>query len=330
MDLQTKITAGGTVKLANRNYTITTAIEVPSNCEIIGQGNTTMYLDTAAGSTHIFHLDNKENVHITGIKFNGQASITAGSPTSQTNPPVMNVTELRGRTLEGTRTAILIENGDRFNLIDNCDFTGFDKAGVVFYRSHDTHWKHCKMSNCQFYNNWYGLLLDVRAEFTNISNCSFNVNKVGVYVAGGNNVFSNNHYDGNEVGFCVCSTLGENADHGSSTGSTYNHNTVYGIACIDAASGFLFTAASCYEGTMIFDNCNAIQVVNSVIAVNVINQYTNDTSVVPTRSGISLLTNNLFKTTYMQDPSNPIPNKNKLVLKNNYWYTGGDSSDLNN
>lgn len=330
LDIQTKITAGGTVKLANRNYTVTAPIEVPSNCKIIGQGNTTMYLDTATSPTCIFHLDNKENVHISGIKFDGQATINPGSPSSSTNPSVMTVSELRSRSMEGTKTAILIENGDRYNLIENCDFTGFNKAGVVFYRSHDTHWKHCKISNCQFYNNWYGLLLDVRAEFTNISNCSFNLNKVGVYVAGGNNVFSNNHYDGNEVGFCVCSTLGENADHGSSTGSTYNHNTVYGIACIDASSGFLFTAASCYEGTMLFDNCNAIQVVNSVITVNVINQYTNDPSVVPTRSGISMLTNNLFKATYMQDPNNPIPNKQKLVLKNNYWYTGADSTDLNN
>lgn len=322
LDLQTKITAGGTVKLANRNYIIDTQLEVPSNCHIIGGGKTVMYLGTGTGSTAIFHLDNKENVQISGINFQGQTSITPGTPGSTTNPSVMDVAELRSRSLEGTRRAIYIENGDRNNVIENCVFQGFNLAGVHFYRSHDTHFQHAKITNCQFFRNWYGLLLDVRSEFTNVTNCSFNRNKVGVFVAGGNNVFGDNHYDGNEVGFCVCSYRGENADHGSSCNCTHNHNTVYGIAVVDAGSGFLFANNNHYEGGIMLCHSQGVQIINSKITVPVTDEEHGN-------YGMNSITNSMFSTHYQFDPTGFNQN-DKLLLKNNCWLNGDDASNLNN
>ena len=320
------VSKGGTVYLDDVNYYVDSTINISSNTAIIGNGRTCIYL--GANATKIFNIEGSVNVKIEGIQFYGKTTNIKPAST-----PVINVAEIRSRTMEDTDVGIYATSYNTTHIdnliIKDCYFERFNGAGIHFFRTHTDHKRDPKITNCNFFGNWYGLMLDVRSEFNAVVGCSFNNNKIGAYVAGGNNLFSACHFDVNEVGFCVCSTLGDNADHGSSCNCTYNHNTAYGIACVDVGSGFIFTSANCYQGQILVDNSQAVQIVNSVIAVDIINQQTNDTQVVSNQDGVNLITNNLFKGTYMVDSSNPIANKARLILKNNYWYSKAQDDPSN-
>lgn len=231
------------VLLSPGRYLLSEPLEIPRNTVVMGSGKGSV-LELMDGDACVVFHENSGDVLLDNIAFmwGGVSAV-----------PMMGNEELYNGKGGGSRYGISVEGDVQDVHIRNCYFSGFDKAGISLYRTHnfDRKDKYCrtfKITDCVFEYNFVGLLLDVRAEYHQATGCSFSYNRIGAFVEGGNNYFSNCHFNANSVGCVVSGQRGENDSHGTIVGSSFNHNTGYAIVVSEAHNGFHFVGCQIFDG----------------------------------------------------------------------------------
>ena len=308
-DLQSYIDENRFVQLPAGTFIIDSPLIIPSGTKICGvRGSTIIKLGNAANCVSII---NKTDVTIEDVTFEGSSAVSPGN---------ISLADIKDRVGEGSEVGILINGDIKSVFIRNCRFINFDLAGIRALNSSGDLTEAYKVTDCIFKNNWYGLLSDVRSEYNTIIGCSFNMNEIGAFVAGGNNNFSCCHFDRNAVGYVVSGTAANNDSHGVVDASTMNHSSVYSICCIDANNGFIFSGCNIFEGDIDFQNSKGILFNGCEIAAAI-----NQSVITPGR--VNMIANSFFHKSYGGGTINDTTN---LILKNNHFIDGSDSSAINN
>ena len=310
-DLQTFINSNRSLILGVGTWNITTPLTIPSNTKIVGiRGATVLKLSGIATSIiNLYSL--QSDIGIQDITFDGGTQIT---------PSATNATNLRNRVGEGTKCGIYASGYIKNTFISGCEFRNFDLAGIRLFRTHSLYVRTFKITDNVFLNNFYGLLSDVRSEYHTVIGCTFSYNQVGCFIAGGNNFMGTCHFEANAAGCVVSGTAGDNDSHGSITGSSFNHNLVFGIAIININNGFTFDGCHVFDGVIKMYNSKGFVYVGGMIAGRIDNES-------PNIDSINMIHSNLFFKSY---GGGTITDLTSLDLKNNRFVDGSDSSSINN
>ena len=308
-DLQTYINNNRNVSIPAGTYYIDTPLVIPNGTKISGvRGSTVLKLRQASTCISII---GGHDIQINDITFEGSGQIT---------PSSITLSDIKSRSADGTEIGIYLNGAVKSVFIANCRFKNFDLAGIRAYRTSGDLTECFKITDCVFDHNWYGFLSDVRSEYNTCVGCSMNYNQIGCFIAGGNNYISCNHFDKNAVGCVVSGTAGENDSHGVICGSSFNHNTVYALCCIDVNNGFTFSGCNVFDGVIGIENSKGLLYDGGVIAAKI-------EQTLPRASQVCMIANVIFHKTY---DGGVITDTTNLLLKNNHFADGSNSSSINN
>jgi hypothetical protein len=171
--------------------------------------------------------------------------------------------------------------------ISDCDFYGFDKAGIwgrevmsgatIFGKKSSIH-------NVSAYTCYYGIWYDQRYEYVCTTNSYAYECRTGFYCQGGNNSFA-----GCQANWCYDNFMlefGDNDGHGQAVGCSFNH--AYGghnIFAKNVANGFTFVGCSMWFGNIEILSSYGICITDSVIA---------NLDIKITNGGVNNVDNNYF------------------------------------
>lgn len=235
-----------TIRLENGVYECSDTICVESDTSIVGSTNTVLKLHEESTATTLMRVGSGvDNVYIAHITLQG----------NQTETPV----EM------GTQIGLSVEGAVRVN-VENVEIAGFDRYG--FYGASMTStgvgefYKGLQITNCRFYNNYYGMCLGPRCEYSQVLNCAFGDNYVGCLNQGGNNAYVSCIFNANHIGFQMDSKNLSNPAHGGCNACTFNHNEKP-IVVNDCTIGWLFNGCQIFYGDVelnrssgvVFDSC---------------------------------------------------------------------------
>jgi hypothetical protein len=263
LSIQRVLNLGQTCLLrANKTYTVQNLVGVVNTGLICPGGRAIVQL--AAGANKQALTIDVSNFTLKGVNFNG------GDTTDFKSFPAATI---------GTRCGVVVGAafGTGRNLkevsISDCDFYGFDKAGIwgrevmsgatIFGKKSSIH-------NVSAYTCYYGIWYDQRYEYVCTTNSYAYECRTGFYVQGGNNSFAacqaNWCYDNFMLEF------GDNDAHGQAVGCSFNHAFGgHNIFAKNVANGFSFVGCSMWFGNIEIFESYGIRITNSEIANLVVN-----------------------------------------------------------
>lgn len=309
-NLQEYINLNRVVNLGAQTFNITSPLIIPNNTRISGvRGGTVFKLSSGASIVNLGA--NSQDISLENITFEGRAAVS-GSITLES---------IKNRSGIGQDTGIFCQGYAKNIHVRNCEFRNFSMAGIRLLHTHSGQYTRTfKISDSIFINNYCGLLSDVRSEYHTVMGCSFNYNRIGCYIEGGNNFMATCHFDANGAG-CVVSGLSANNDsHGSITGSSFNHNTSYSIVSISINNGFTFSGCHVFDGDIMLDNSKGFSYNGGIIAAGIQIQNAN--------ASINMFLNNVFLKSY--NGGTIVGDTDKLSLSGNRFIDGSDSAIINN
>lgn len=229
---------GRTVLFPGGTYLLGDA-DAGNNVRLVGEPSTVFRL--APGAKAVLSIKNRDRVTVEGIEFFGGGA--ANKPAAV-----------------GEENGVAMSNSWRVTLVD-CYFRGFSKAGVYVTEQgasgDQRYYANLIIRGCRCEQNYYGIMLDVRAEYANVTGCACGQNRYGVFVGGGNNQFANCQFNVNtvglrEVGGKTDGVSYDNDSHNSFTGCQFNHNDTHSVVLDNAGTGIMFTGCQFFYGTMEF------------------------------------------------------------------------------
>lgn len=236
-----------TVQFGDGVYCFPSTVEVLSNTSIIGSTNTVFCLSDDSEDTTLMRIgDLADNVFVSHLILQGQLEDMPDT--------------------KGVKIGLEVSGALRVN-IENVEIAGFD--GYGFYaekmssNSHGEFFKMLQITNCRFYNNYYGMCLGPRCEYSQVLNCVFGSNQVGCLNQGGNNAYTSCIFNVNGTGFQMDSAGLSNPAHGGCNGCTFNHNTK-AIVVNDCRIGWVFDGCQIFYGTLELNNCAGV-IIDSTI-----------------------------------------------------------------
>ena len=236
-----------TIRFADGIYVFSDTIRIPSNTSLVGGANTVFALDEASTATDLMCIGSGvDNVYLAHLILKG----------GLTDMP----------TEEGTRCGLRVDSAIRVNL-ENIEIDGFDRYGFYGARmssnSNGEFYKMLQITNCRLYNNYYGMCLGPRCEYTQVLNCVFGNNYVGCLNQGGNNSYVSCIFNVNTIGFQMDSAGLSNPAHGGCNGCTFNHNNS-AVVVNDCEIGWIFDGCQIFYGNVILKESRGV-VFNSCI-----------------------------------------------------------------
>lgn len=263
LSIQRVLNLGQTCLLrANKTYVVQNLVGVVNTGLICPGGRAIVQL--AAGANKQALTIDVSNFTLKGVNFDG------GDTTDFKSFPAATI---------GTRCGVVVGAvfGTGRNLkevsISDCDFYGFDKAGIwgrevmsgatIFGKKSSIH-------NVSAYTCYYGIWYDQRYEYVCTTNSYAYECRTGFYVQGGNNSFAacqaNWCYDNFMLEF------GDNDAHGQAVGCSFNHAFGgHNIFAKNVANGFSFVGCSMWFGNIEIFESYGIRITNSEIANLVVN-----------------------------------------------------------
>lgn len=231
-----------TIYIPSGEYIFSDTINLKSNVSIIGDSNTILKLDQDSESNNLIYIGELvDNVYLSHLVL---SDIYTSIPTNL-----------------GERTGIYLSKSLRVN-IENVEICGFDNCGLYATQTASNNnamfYKMLQITNCRFYNNYYGMRLGNRCEYTQTLNCVFAHNNIGCLNEGGNNQYVSCIYNFNNVGFMMNSKNISNPAHGGCTACTFNHNHKDAIQVNDCTIGWLFTGCQIFYGNVKLNNSSAV------------------------------------------------------------------------
>lgn len=222
-----------TIRFDDGTYVFSDTINVLSNTSLVGGTNTVFKPSPDSDVETLMSVGSGvDNVYISHLVLQGPL----------TDMP----------TVEGTKCGLRVDGAMRVN-IENVEIAGFDGYGFYGARMSSTangeFYKMLQITNCRFYNNYYGMCLGPRCEYTQTLNCVFGNNYVGCLNQGGNNSYVSCIFNVNNTGFRMDSAGLSNPAHGGCNGCAFNHNTK-AIEVNDCAIGWIFDGCQIFYGTV--------------------------------------------------------------------------------
>ena len=262
-----------TIRFSDGVYVFSDTVKIMSNTSLVGSTNTVFTLSPESSSDTLMSVASlADNVFISHIVLRGE----------QSDLP----------TTEGNKIGLCVDGALRVN-IENVEISGFDKYG--FYganmssNANGEFYKMLQITNCRFYNNYYGMCLGKRCEYTQVLNCVFGNNNIGCLNQGGNNSYVSCIFNVNNTGFRMDSKNLSNPAHGGCNGCTFNHNT-QAIEVNDCTIGWIFDGCQIFYGTVdLKESCGVV--FNACIFGSCKLNSTN-----PDRQGVNLISDSFFQT----------------------------------
>ena len=242
---------------AGKTYTISNLLAVAGTA-IVAVGGRALFT-VAAGANNFGLKIDVNKFTLSGVNFDG------GDATDFKSFPNAAI---------GTRCGVIVgapyDTGRNLSdcSISDCDFVGFDKAGIwgreVMFGA-TIFGKKVSLHNVSARRCYYGIWYDQRFEYVCTTNSYAYECRTGLYNQAGNNSFaacqSNYCYDNFMLEY------GYNDGHGQAVGCSFNHAFGgHNIFAKNIGNGFTFVGVSCWFGNIEIYQSYGISIRNSVIA----------------------------------------------------------------
>ena len=167
----------------------------------------------------------------------------------------------------GTRHGIVFEDpsdkpgseAPSYGTVENCHFKGFSGGAITCRSTGYDYNDSMNVSNCWMTNCGVGINIPYWSEFHRFTNVSVMGCWYGCINNGGNNMFSNCNFSGNEMGMLMDNSRkqSKNETHGSAIGCVFNHsgnNKGTGIRILGTRNGFIFSGCQVFYSKIELDN----------------------------------------------------------------------------
>lgn len=171
----------------------------------------------------------------------------------------------------GARHGIIFEdpsekpgsNAPSYGTIENCHFKGFSGGAITCHRTGYDYNDSMNVTDCWVTNCGVGINIPYWSEFHRFTNVSVMGCWYGCINNGGNNMFSNCNFSGNEMGLLMDNSEGQsrNETHGSMMGCVFNHsghNQGTGIKILGTKNGFVFSGCQVFYSKIELDNVEGV------------------------------------------------------------------------
>lgn len=242
LELETALTTHNVIQFESGQFYIAGNVALPDNSKLIGDGSSSQIIMTNTSGSLFICGDNTE---ISSLKFYGGL-------------------DSRPSGINGTCKALEITGETHPIKIHNCNFFGFDHSGIYV---HDMGWADLtslEIVDCYFRHNAVGLNFAEHGEYALVTNCAFYQNYIGSLIDGGNNYFNNCEFSRNLYGIRIAPNNADNNGHGIINGCSFNHNSGIGIDIRNTPNGYIITGC-----TMFLNDNNAIYANNCTGGVTI-------------------------------------------------------------
>ena len=262
-----------TIRFDDGIYEFPDTIHIGSNTSVAGSTNTIFKLSAESVATTLMSVgEGVDNVYISHLMLQGALNDTPA--------------------VEGDKCGLRVEGAARVN-IENVEIAGFDRYGFYAARmssnSNGEFYKMLQITNCRFYNNYYGMCLGPRCEYTQTLNCVFGANHVGCLNQGGNNSYVSCIFNVNHIGFQMDSMGLSNPAHGGCNACAFNHNTK-AIVVNDCEIGWIFNGCQIFYGSVELNECSGVVFNSSIFGSCVLNSTNAE------RKNVNLISDSFFQT----------------------------------
>ncbi|AYD48190.1 right-handed parallel beta-helix repeat-containing protein [Arachidicoccus soli] len=317
-ELLNTIAAQNEIIVGEGIFVITSTIQVRSGMTFRGIPGRTI-IKPAPGLDLLFNLDGITDVSFKGIKLQGNAANT-NMTTSGIIMPSPGIIDSDSDALN--KVNIGTSKGMHFNacervLVEHCEISNFDSHGIENLLSGKNFEYGVKILNNYIHDNYLGIETDDEAEYSNYSTNSITRNQIGVYCNSGNVKWSQNQLDKNRVGFVL--NNGTNSAHGSITGGSINHCSLFAIVANGVANGQLINGVNIWYGTNRFINCQGL---------NIVGCLSGNTNWEFDGGKVNMIANGMFIGGGIVQNLNG--NTSNVKMKNNFYADGTDSTSINN
>ena len=150
-----------------------------------------------------------------------------------------------------------------YGTIENCHMTGFS-GGAITCLNTGYHYKDSlNVTDCWMTNCGVGIHIPFWSEFHRFNNISAMGCWYGCINNGGNNMFSNCNFSGNEVGFLIDNSRNQskNNSHGSAIGCVFNHsgnNKGTGIRILGIKHGYIFSGCQVFYSKIELEDVDGV------------------------------------------------------------------------
>ena len=176
--------------------------------------------------------------------------------------PQEEVGDRHGIVFEGSKEKPGTE-GPVYGTIDGCYVTGFTGGAITCRNSGYPVSCSMNVSNCWLANCGVGINIPYWSEYHKFTNVSATKCWYGCINNGGNNMFANCNFSGNELGFLMDNSQKQsiNETHGSAIGCTFNHsgnNEGTGIKILGTRNGYVFSGCQVFYSKIELDNVKGV------------------------------------------------------------------------
>ena len=225
---------------------------MPENSMLIGNGAATkVILADAEGEAYVVNLKTRctvKDVFLLG-----------------------SITEIELSEEPGLRHGIVFEDpsgepgsdAPSYGTVENCHFKGFSGGAITCRSTGYDYNDSMNVSDCWMTNCGVGINIPYWSEFHRFTNVSVMGCWYGCINNGGNNMFSNCNFSGNEMGMLMDNSKGQsrNETHGSAIGCVFNHsgnNKGTGIKMLGTRNGFIFSGCQVFFSKIELDDVKGV------------------------------------------------------------------------
>lgn len=264
----------------------------------------------------IMELNGITNVEISGISFEGnQDQFSKVSNICSTRDAIR---EFEGKT---NGIGIYIRNGSNECWINTCEFKNFGDACLKIAGAGGRRYP-IRITNVSISKSFCGID-NHGTEYSPTTSVSVTNSVFGMILDAGNQYFSACSFNDNRVGLYMGSTNGNNS-HGSFAACNFNHSKIYAIFCDGIDFGETFVGCQVFDGDIFLENTNGFIFSGGII----------DAQVFVKGGKTNIISNTGFITSYKGGKiySNFEGSPSRLLLKNNFFLQemGENDSTLNN
>jgi len=240
--LQNAINSGNVVFLANKNYRITSTLQLPQGCHIMGSGEFST-ISTVADIT----------------------MLNVDGPAGDDSQVYLSNFTLLGDGQSNQIGFYCVATGTDFftkNKLYNINFLELGGSGL-FIGSEQISFIGCVDAvSCFAQNCGVGFNVDIKCEYNHFLDCKAFSNTVGVKIAGGNNSWVGGGIEFNDIGIQM--RTGLNSGKSIFEGATMNHN-VQLLDLLGVTAGVKFQGNYMVFGSWSIEDCNNVKFYNNTI-----------------------------------------------------------------
>lgn len=295
---------------------INKTIVVPSNRKIRGIIGKSKLIAYPGFNGALLELKGVNNIEISGITFEGnQKQFSKMSNICSTRTAIR---EFEGRM---TGIGVYISNWTNGCWIQNCEFRYFGDACIKAVNSGGRTFP-IRINNVSMTNSYcgidnYGMEYSPATSVT-VTNCIF-----GMILDAGNQFFSACSFNDNRIGVYLGSKHPNNS-HGGFAACNFNHSVIYSIFCDGIKNGETFTGCQVFQGDIFLENTSGFIFTGGII----------DAQVFVRGGKTSTISNTGFIKAYGGGKiySNFEGSSSRLLLQNNFFLQEDGTNDdkLNN